>query len=84
MVSKPNMNPNNAPIHGPKPPQPEPAWRPKPLKWMGMSFNTEQTKQLWSTISQTIGQAIQKDRDRMVAASKKLQKSSDLENEDDS
>jgi hypothetical protein len=51
---------------------------------MGMSFNTEQTKQLWSTISQTIGQAIQKDRDRMVAASKKLQKSSDLENEDDS
>jgi hypothetical protein len=89
MVSKPNMDPNKPPVQGPKPPPSLSntefkAWNPPPLNWMGMKFNEEQTKQLWMTISQTVGQAIQKDRDRMIEASKRLRRSTDLENEDDS
>lgn len=89
MVSKPNMNPND-PIHGPKPPQPsEPAsptkaWNPKPLHWMGMTFDAEQTKQLWNTISQSIGQAIERDKKRALEALKKLRKSTDLDDDSDS
>jgi hypothetical protein len=90
MVSKPNMNPNDSPIQGPKPAHPtEPTspkkgWNPKPLRWMGMTFDSEQTKQLWNTISQTIGQAIERDKARVVAALKKLRESTDLDSEGDS
>ncbi len=89
MVSKPNLNPDDSPLKGPnpisdsQPAAPSKTWNPKPLNWMGMSFNSEQTKQLWSVISQTIAQAIQKDRDRAVAAIKKLGKSTDPDNQDD-
>ena len=92
MVSKPNMNPDNTPIKGPTP---LPLRRllnsslqylepPNPLTWLGMSFDAKQTKQLWSTISQSIGQAIQRDKERAVEAIKKLGKSTDPDNDDDS
>jgi hypothetical protein len=89
MVSKPNMNPDNTPIKGPTPSPadaetPSKTWTPKPLTWLGMSFDAQQTKQLWSTISQSIGQAIQKDKERAVEAIKKLGKSTDPDNDDDS
>ena len=89
MVSKPDMNPDNTPIKGPTPPPadaaaPSKTWTPKPLTWLGMTFDSQQTKQLWSTISQSIGQAIQKDKERAVEAIKKLGKSTDPDNDDDS
>jgi len=90
MVEKPNIGPNN-PMKGPtptpdadSPAAPKKAWNPKPLTWMGMTFDVEQTRQLWNTITQSIGQAIQKDKDRAVQASRKLRKSTDPDDDDDS
>jgi len=90
MVSKSNINPDNSPLKGPTGPShipltpkaPEGSWNPPPLSWMGMKFDAEQTKQLWNTITQTVGRAIQHDKDRAVAASKKLRKSMELDDDD--
>ncbi len=42
------------------------------MNWLGMHFNQKETKQLWSIISQNIGNQIKKDQDRAVKALKKL------------
>jgi hypothetical protein len=91
MISKSNINPDNSPLKGPTPTPspsapkaPEGSWNPPPLTWMGMKFDEQQTKQLWNTITQSIGRAIQHEKDRMVAASKKLRKSMELDDDADS
>lgn len=87
MVSEPNMDPSFKPIKGPAQPDATPPptkqWNPKPMTWLGMKFDAEQTKQLWSTISQSIGQAIEHDKQKAIEASRKLRKSTDLDDDGD-
>jgi hypothetical protein len=81
MVDKPSFpDPNKPPVNSPTPPNaPKPfgekessGWNPKPLHWLGMTFDSKQTKMLWNMISQNIGNQIKKEQDRAVKAIKKL------------
>lgn len=89
MVDKPNPpDSNKPPVNPPSAPKTPPAfgetkehgvWNPKPLHWLGMTFDSKQTKMLWNMISQNIGNQIKKDQDNAVKALKKL----NPENSDD-
>ena len=50
-------------------------WNPAPLTWMGMQFDQEDTKKLWTVITQTVATAIQRDSARWKKTLKKLRKS---------
>jgi len=47
-------------------------WNPKPLKWMGMQFDEEQTRKLWNIIIQNICNQINADKQKAVDAIKKM------------
>lgn len=55
-------------------------WSPKPLNWLGMHFDEEQTKKLWDTITQTIGNQINHDKAKALEALKKLRADNDENN----
>lgn len=79
MVEPSSVNPSQP--QGPTPPQGDhPAtgkgagagWDPKPLHWLGMSFDADQTKKLWNIISQNIANQINHDKQKAIEAIKKM------------
>lgn len=47
-------------------------WNPKPMKWLGMQFDEEQTRKLWNIIIQNICNQINTDKQKAVDAIKKM------------
>lgn len=43
----------------------------KPLTWLGMTFTGKEAQQLWSSIIQTIGNQITKDKEKAIKQLKK-------------
>lgn len=79
MVDQPNPVGPNAPT--PKVPSNTPTnsssdnWNPPPLTWMGMHFNADETKKLWTTIMQSVSTEIQREEKRMKEANRRLRRS---------
>lgn len=78
MVDSPNIGPtpeSPQPVSGPgntgSTPQ-QPGWNPKPLTWLGMSFDSAETKKLWQIISQNVNQQIQHEQAKAIEALRKL------------
>jgi len=96
MVDKPDMNPKHPSTgastgaHKPQPksefktPEGEHKGWAQPMKWLGMEFTAEQTKQLWNIISQSISTQIKKEQDRAVKAIRKLRSDDPSSQDDDS
>jgi hypothetical protein len=52
-------------------------WNPKPMTWLGMHFDVDQTKKLWNIISQNIGDQINREKQRALKAIRRLRKLND-------
>ena len=47
----------------------------KPMTFLGMHFNSDEAKQLWNILIQSLNSQISKEKDKALAALKKLKKS---------
>lgn len=76
-----NINPVSGPSGADSTPSKQPGWNPKPMKWLGMSFDSGEAKQIWQIISQNVNQQIQHEQDKAIEALKKLnpEKNPDLQ-----
>ncbi|OGN64338.1 MAG: hypothetical protein A3E80_01605 [Chlamydiae bacterium RIFCSPHIGHO2_12_FULL_49_9] len=55
----------------------------EPMTFLGMDFTAEESKQLWNVLIQNINSQIAKQKDRALAALKKLKKSETGDDTDD-
>ncbi len=85
MVDSPNVNPSGkshgADQNGDAGKSAPKSWHPKPLKWLGMTFDSDQTKKLWSIISQNISSAIDHDKAQAIKAIKKMNPEQDQDDD---